>query len=91
MLQKIKNFLDQIFAPPLSFLDLARERLVSASNITARGLDVRGYLSVFGDLPSSWQMVISSLLLSTVVLIALIIFRAVMRLYYAVKEGVHWW
>lgn len=91
MLQKIKSFLDQIFAPPISFLELARERLVSANQIVARGLDVQGYLSVFGDLPGSWQMVISSILISTVVLMALIIFRAVMRMYFAVKEGVHWW
>lgn len=91
MLQKIKNFLDQIFAPPISFLELARERLVNASSITARGIDVRGYLSIFGDLPTVWQTVISSLLTATVVLIGLIIFRAVMRMYYATKEGVHWW
>lgn len=91
MLQKIKDFLDQIFAPPISFLELARERLVNASQITARGLDVRSYLSIFGDLPGVWQTVISSLLISTVVLIALIIFRALMRMYYATKEGVKWW
>lgn len=91
MLQKIKNFLDQIFAPPISFLDLARERLVNASQITARGINVQGYLSVFGDLPGVWQTVISSLLISSVVLIALILFRAIMRMYYATKEGVKWW
>lgn len=91
MLQKIKSFLDQIFAPPISFLDMAREKMASTSQVVARGLDVRGYLSIFGDLPTIWQSVISSLLIATVVLIALIIFRALMRLYYATKEGIHWW
>lgn len=91
MLQKIKAFLDQIFAPPISFLDMARERLAAVSGITGRGLNVRQYLSVFGDLPAPWQMVISSLLTVTVLLISLIIFRSVMRIYYATKEGVKWW
>ena len=91
MLQQIKSFLDKIFQPPISFLEMARERLQAVSSTTARGLDVRGYLSVFGDLPSAWQMVISSLLSVTVLLISLIIFRSVMRIYYATKEGVKWW
>lgn len=91
MLQKIKAFLDQIFAPPISFLEMARERLAAVSSITGRGLNVREYLSVFGDLPGAWQMVISSLLSVTVLLISLIIFRSVMRIYYATKEGVKWW
>lgn len=91
MLGKIKSFLDQIFAPPISFLDLAIERIASANQVVARGLNVRQYLSIFGDLPGIWQTVISSLLISCVVLIALIIFRALMRLYYASKDGVQWW
>lgn len=91
MLQQIKSFLDKIFKPPISFLDMARERLQAVSRTTARGLDVRGYLSVFGDLPGVWQMVISSLLSVTVLLISLIIFRSIMRIYYATKEGVKWW
>lgn len=91
MLDKIKSFLDEIFKPPISFLDMARERLAAVSQITGRGLDVKGYLSVFGDLPGPWQMVISSLLSVTVLLISLIIFRSVMRIYYATKEGVKWW
>lgn len=91
MLQKIKSFLDKIFQPPIAFLDMARERLAEVSSITGRGLNVRQYLSVFGDLPAPWQMVISSLLSVTVLLMSLIIFRSVMRIYYATKEGVKWW
>jgi len=91
MLQQIKNFFDKIFQPPISFLDMARERLSAVSGIVGRGINVRQYLSVFGDLPVPWQMVISSLLTVTVVLISLIIFRSVMRIYYATKEGVKWW
>lgn len=91
MLQTIKKFLDNIFQPPIAFLDMARERLAAVNSMVGRGLNVKQYLSVFGDLPGPWQMVISSLLAVTVVLISLIIFRSVMRMYYATKEGVKWW
>ena len=91
MLAQIKNFLDNIFQPPISFLQMAQERIDSVGSIVGRGLNVQSYLSVFGDLPAAWQMVISSLLISTVLFMSLIILRAVMRLYYATKEGVQWW
>lgn len=91
MLDQIKSFLDKIFQPPITFLELAKERLDDVGNITARGLNVRQYLSVFGDLPAAWQMVVSNLLLVTVLLMSLIIFKSVMRMYFALKEGVKWW
>lgn len=70
---------------------MAKERLNAVGGLVGRGLNVRQYLSVFGDLPAPWQMVISSLLTVTVLLISLIIFRSVMRIYFATKEGVKWW
>lgn len=91
MLDQIKSFLDKIFQPPITFLELAKERLDDVGSITARGLNVRQYLSVFGDLPAAWQMVVSNLLLVTVLLMSLIIFKSVMRMYFALKEGVKWW
>jgi len=91
MLQKIKDFVDQIFGPPIAFLDMAKDKLVSAASVTARGLNVRGYLSVFGDMPGAWQAVVSSLLVSVVLIIGLLIFRSAWRMYFAVKGGVKWW
>jgi len=87
----IKTFIDKIFRVPMSFLDLAREKLQSAGVITRQGLDFSSYMSLFRDLPHSWQMVISSLLLVTVLLASLVMFRVLMRLYFAVKAGVQWW
>lgn len=87
----IKTFVDKIFKVPISFLDLAREKLQSAGVITRQGLDVGSYLSIFRDLPTSWQLVLSNLLLVVVLLASLIMFRALMRLYYSVKAGVKWW
>lgn len=86
-----KRVIDKIFQPPISFLRLAREKLASANMITSQGLNVGKYFSIFGDLPSSWQMVISSALLATVFLGVLLAFRSLMRVYYSVKEGVKWW
>lgn len=91
MREVIREWIDGIFAPVHSFLDLAVERLQEVSLVTAQGLDVGQYLSVFGDLPQSWQLVVQSLLLSCVVIGSLFMFRAVMRLYFAKKDGVKWW
>ncbi len=87
----IKTFVDKIFRVPISFLDLAREKLQNAGLITRQGLNFSSYMSIFRDLPSSWQLVLSSLLLMTVLLASLVMFRVLMRLYFTVKSGVKWW
>jgi hypothetical protein len=87
----IHGFIDKVFKPPMTFLDMAVEQLRNVQLVTAQGLDIGKYFAVFGDLPTAWQLVISSILLSTVMLGSLLIFRSVMRTYYSVKEGVKWW
>jgi len=87
----IKGFIDKIFKPPITFLELGIEKLQGVQMVTAQGLDIGQYFSVFGDLPTAWQLVISSILLSTVLLGTLLIFRSIMRIYYATKEGLKWW
>lgn len=87
----IKGFINKIFKPPITFLDLAIEKLRGAQVLTAQGLDISQYFAVFGDLPTVWQLVVSSILISTVFLGVLLIFRSIMRIYYATKEGVKWW
>ncbi len=77
--------------PPISFLDMAIDRLQGIQMVTAQGLDLSKYLYVFGDMPTAWQLVITSLLISTVLLGSLLIYRSIMRIYYAAKEGVKWW
>jgi hypothetical protein len=87
----IHTFIDKIFQPPISFLDLAIEKLNGVNMVIAQGLNIGKYFSIFGDMPSSWQLVISSILISTVFLGSLLLFRSLMRMYYGVKEGVKWW
>jgi hypothetical protein len=91
MREVFRSFIDKIFQPPITFLDLAIERLQHVNLVIAQGLNIGQYFSVFGDLPTSWQLVISSILISSVFLGGLLIFRSVMRMYYSVKEGVKWW
>lgn len=88
---QIRSFIDKMFNPPITFLDMGIEKLRAVSKVTAQGLNVGKYLSIFGDLPTSWQLVISSALMSVVILGSLLIFRSVMRIYYSLKEGVKWW
>lgn len=87
----IHGFIDKIFKPPISFLDMAIDKLREVQLVTAQGLNIGKYFAVFGDLPTAWQLVISSILLSTVLLGSLLVFRSVMRMYFSVKEGVKWW
>jgi len=87
----IHSFIDKIFKPPITFLDLAIEKLNEVNLVTAQGINIGQYFAVFGDLPFAWQLVISSILISTAFLGGLLIFRSVMRMYYSVKEGVKWW
>lgn len=91
MREKFISFIDGIFNPIFSFFDLAKEQLNNVSSVTAQGLNVGQYLSVFGDMPAIWQTVISSLLASTVLLGTLYLFRAIFRMYLTTKEGVKWW
>jgi len=88
---KIHSFIDSIFTPPISLLQMARDKLNEVGMVTAQGLNVNSYLSIFGDIPYLWQVVIKSLLASIVILLSVFIFRSAMRIYYAVKEGVKWW
>jgi hypothetical protein len=87
----IHGFIDKIFKPPITFLDLGIEKLRNVQLVTAQGLDIGKYFAVFGDMPAAWQLVVSSILISTVLLGSLLIFRSVMRMYFTVKEGVKWW
>ena len=87
----IRNWVDNIFCPVITFLDLARAKLAAASLMMGQGLNIGKYFKIFGDLPSTWQLVVSSLLLMVATLGALLIFRSAMRIYYSIKEGVKWW
>lgn len=89
--EKLRSFIDSIFQPIISFLDLGIQKLQSINLVVAQGIDVGKYLSVFGDMPGVWQKVIISILASVTLLGSLLIFRSVMRMYYSVKEGVKWW
>lgn len=91
MYEVLKQFIDTILQPPISFLDLAIERLQGVQLVTAQGLNIGQYFKVFGDLPAEWQMVVTSLLASTVLLGTLLMVRSIMRLYFSVKDGVKWW
>lgn len=87
----IKRFVDKIFSVPIAFLDLAREKLSGAATVTRQGLNFNQYMSFFADLPSYMQLVLKSLLSVTVILATLVMFRALMRMYFTVKSGVKWW
>lgn len=91
MIDTLREWIDNIFSPFHAFLDLVIEQLSNAGVVTAQGINLGNYFYIFGDLPGPWQTVISSLMISIALIGFLFIIRAIMRLYYAKKEGVKWW
>ncbi|OIJ07727.1 hypothetical protein BKP35_18235 [Anaerobacillus arseniciselenatis] len=89
--ERLVSWIDGIFSPFHAFLDMAIERLQVVSLVTAQGLNVGQYLSVFADMPFEWQLVVYSLMTSMVVIGSIFMFRSIMRLYYAKKDGVKFW
>ena len=87
----IKNYIDAIFSPPLSFLNLMQEMLNNASLVAGKGIDLSNYFSFFAYLPSEWQGVVQSALASIVLLATLFLVRAAWDMYLRVKQSSKWW
>lgn len=89
--QPLRNFIDSIFSPPLSFLAMARDYLNQVSTVAGHGINLNNYFGFFSYLPSSMQAVINSLLASILLLAILQVVKVIIRMYYAVKDGAQWW
>lgn len=87
----IKNFIDAIFSPPLSFLTLMRDMLNNAGNAVGKGINLNNYFSFFAYMPSEWQSVIQSALASIVLLAILFLVRSAWDMYFKVKGSSQWW
>ncbi|MEK4477814.1 hypothetical protein NSQ91_31885 [Paenibacillus sp. FSL R7-0048] len=87
----LRNFIDSIFAPPLEFLRLAKTYLNQTSLVAGHGISLNKYLGFFDYLPPSMQNVMNSLLASIVLLAILQLVKAIIRMYFAFKDGAKWW
>ncbi|GAE32871.1 hypothetical protein [Halalkalibacter hemicellulosilyticus] len=91
MVEQIRAWIDSIFAPIHSPLDLAIDTLRDVQNVTAQGIDLGQYFSFFRDLPMTWQGALASLMASMVIIGGCFIFRSIMRVYFAKKDAIKWW
>lgn len=89
--QNVRNFIDALFAPVLSFLELLRDVLNDVSLVVGRGINLNNYFSFFNYMPPEWQTVIQSALASIVLLASLFIVRAVWDMYLKAKESGKFW
>jgi hypothetical protein len=87
----IRNFVDAIFSPPLTFLELCRDMLANAGTVVGRGISLGNYFGFFGYLPSEWQGVVQSALGSVALLAVLFLVRALWDMYLKVKVSSKWW
>lgn len=87
----IRNFIDGIFAPPISFLQLMQDMLGNAGTVVGRGISLNNYFSFFGYLPPEWQNVVNSALSSVMLLAVLWLVRSIWDMYLKVKASGKWW
>lgn len=87
----IRNFVDAIFAPPLSFLNMMRDMLNHAGTVAGKGINLNNYFSFFAYLPAEWQNVVKSALASVVLLATLWLVRSAWEMYLKVKQSTKWW
>lgn len=87
----IKNFIDALFKPAITFLDLIIDLLAQAGSVVGRGISLSNYFGFFGYLPSSWQAVVQSAIASVVLLAILFLIRTVWDTYLKAKNSGKWW
>lgn len=87
----VRNFFDSIFAPPIRFLEMAHEYLGHVSMIAGHGINLNNYLGFFAYLPGPMQAVVNSIVAGILLLAVLQLVKAIIRMYFAVKDAVQWW
>lgn len=87
----VRNFVDSIFSPPLSFLQLMQTMLDQAGTVIGKGIDLNKFFSFFSYLPPEWQGVVTSALVSVTLLAILLLVKAAWDTYLRVKGSVKWW
>lgn len=89
--QSVRNFIDAIFSPPLSFLNLMKDMILNAGTVVGKGIDLNNYFGFFSYLPSEWRLVVNSALLSIGLIAVLLLVRAAWDMYLRVKGSLKWW
>lgn len=87
----IKNFIDTVFSPPFSFLQLCYDMLQNAGTVVGKGISLNNYFGWFGYLPNEWQLVVKSALASVALLAVLFLVRALWDMYLKIKQSSKWW
>lgn len=87
----VKNFIDALFSPLTSFLQLVLDMLGNVSLTVGRGINLNNYFSFFTYLPASWQTVIHSALASVALLGTVYLIRAAWDMYLKAKESGKFW
>lgn len=87
----MRNFIDSIFAPPLSFLNLMVDFLGRVGTVAGKGINLNNYFSFFGYLPPAWQLAVKSALASVVLLAMLFLVRMIWNAYLKTKNSAQWW
>lgn len=87
----VRNMIDAIFSPPLTFLQLMHDNLTRVGTVLGRGINLNNYFGFFAYLPPAWQSVVQSALASVTLLAILFIVRSLWDMYLKIKASSKWW
>lgn len=87
----VRNFVDAIFGPPITFLQMVIDFLNRAALIAGKGINLNNYFGFISYLPASLQAVFNSIIASIVFLAILQLIKAIMRMYGQSKSWLKWW
>lgn len=87
----VRNFIDSIFNPPTSFLQMGVDYLSEVSLIAGKGISLNNYFGFFSYLPAPLQSVLNSLISAIIFLVVLQLVKSIVRMYFAAKDALQWW
>ena len=85
------NFIDSIFSPIIQLLDWMINKFSELGTITAKGVRLDDYFSVFTILGTAWTSVIISFITSLIFLFILYMIQKQSRVLLWFKDLIKWW
>lgn len=89
--QPVKNMIDTLFNPPLTFLNMIIEYLDDLQLIAGKGINLNNFFGFFAYLPPAMQTVVNSIIASIIFLAILHLVRAIVRMFFTVKDALFRW
>lgn len=85
------NLVHSLFAPAVTFLGLARDRLADLALTSRVGIDLGRYIAPARVLGPGFSLAVQTLVGGAILAVVVLAARGAFNLYLAFKAGVKWW